>query len=42
MFTVRFSNRGGQLLMEEKERKRIARRLPKIEGDLQQLIQRSV
>ena len=28
--------------MEEKERKKIARRLPKVESDLQQLIQRSV
>ncbi|XP_043201275.1 protein regulator of cytokinesis 1-like isoform X1 [Amphibalanus amphitrite] len=37
---ARFSNRGGQLLLEEKERKKIARRLPKVESDLQQLIQR--
>ncbi|XP_037094199.1 protein regulator of cytokinesis 1-like [Pollicipes pollicipes] len=37
---ARYSNRGGQLLLEEKERKKIARRLPKVESDLQQLIQR--
>lgn len=30
----RFSNRGGNLLQEEKERKKIHKQLPKIEEDL--------
>lgn len=34
----RYHNRGGQLLMEEKERKVIQKKLPKIEAELQQLI----
>lgn len=34
----RFYNRGGQLLMEEKERKTIQKKLPKIEEQLQSLI----
>ncbi|XP_017888273.1 protein regulator of cytokinesis 1-like [Ceratina calcarata] len=34
----RFYNRGGQLLMEEKERKKIQKKLPKIEDDLRALI----
>ncbi|EZA54349.1 hypothetical protein DMN91_001634 [Ooceraea biroi] len=34
----RYHNRGGQLLMEEKERKVIQKKLPKIEADLKQLI----
>lgn len=34
----RFHNRGGQLLMEEKERKVIQKKLPKIEAELKQLI----
>ncbi|KZC09252.1 PREDICTED: protein regulator of cytokinesis 1-like [Dufourea novaeangliae] len=35
----RFYNRGGQLLMEEKERKTIQKKLPKIEEQLRTLIQ---
>lgn len=31
----RYHNRGGQLLMEEKERKMIQKKLPKIEAELQ-------
>lgn len=34
----RYHNRGGQLLMEEKERKVIQKKLPKIEAELKQLI----
>lgn len=34
----RFHNRGGQLLMEEKERKVIQKKLPKMEEELKQLI----
>ncbi|KAL6264709.1 hypothetical protein P5V15_004808 [Pogonomyrmex californicus] len=34
----RYHNRGGQLLMEEKERKVIQKKLPKIETELKQLI----
>ncbi|XP_077258927.1 protein regulator of cytokinesis 1 [Temnothorax americanus] len=34
----RYYNRGGQLLMEEKERKVIQKKLPKIEAELRQLI----
>lgn len=34
----RFYNRGGQLLMEEKERKTIQKKLPKIENELRNLI----
>ncbi|CAL7944982.1 unnamed protein product [Xylocopa violacea] len=34
----RFYNRGGQLLMEEKERKTIQKKLPKIEDELKSLI----
>ncbi|XP_053976183.1 protein regulator of cytokinesis 1-like [Hylaeus volcanicus] len=34
----RFYNRGGQLLMEEKERKRIQKQLPKMEEQLKNLI----
>ena len=34
----RFYNRGGQLLMEEKERKTIQKKLPKIEDELRTLI----
>ncbi|XP_011259450.1 protein regulator of cytokinesis 1 [Camponotus floridanus] len=34
----RYHNRGGQLLMEEKERKMIQKKLPKIEAELQRLI----
>jgi len=34
----RYHNRGGQLLMEEKERKIIQKKLPKIEAELKQLI----
>lgn len=34
----RYHNRGGQLLMEEKERKGIQKKLPKIEAELKQLI----
>ncbi|KAK9305352.1 hypothetical protein QLX08_003606 [Tetragonisca angustula] len=34
----RFYNRGGQLLMEEKERKTIQKKLPKIEDELRNLI----
>lgn len=34
----RFHNRGGQLLMEEKERKTIQKKLPKIEDELRSLI----
>ena len=30
----RFGNRGGNLLQEEKERKKISKQLPKIESDL--------
>lgn len=35
----RFNNRGGQLLREEKERKQIAHKLPKIEQELRELVQ---
>uniref|UniRef100_A0A1A9ZCE6 Protein regulator of cytokinesis 1 n=1 Tax=Glossina pallidipes TaxID=7398 RepID=A0A1A9ZCE6_GLOPL len=35
----RYNNRGGQLLKEEKERKTIATKLPKIEQQIQQLVQ---
>ncbi|XP_059618682.1 protein regulator of cytokinesis 1-like [Phlebotomus argentipes] len=35
----RFNNRGGQLLREEKERKTIASKLPKIEAQLTELVQ---
>ncbi|XP_072762475.1 protein regulator of cytokinesis 1 [Anoplolepis gracilipes] len=35
----RYHNRGGQLLMEEKERKVIRKKLPKIEAELQRLVQ---
>lgn len=34
----RFNNRGGQLLREEKERKTIAHKLPKIEQELRELV----
>ncbi|XP_012225702.1 protein regulator of cytokinesis 1-like [Linepithema humile] len=34
----RYHNRGGQLLMEERERKMIQKKLPKIEAELKQLI----
>lgn len=34
----RFHNRGGQLLMEEKERKVIQKKLPKLEEELNQLV----
>lgn len=34
----RYHNRGGQLLMEEKERKAIQKKIPKIEAELKQLI----
>ncbi|XP_029671592.1 protein regulator of cytokinesis 1-like [Formica exsecta] len=34
----RYHNRGGQLLMEEKERKVIQKKLPKIETELQRLV----
>lgn len=34
----RFNNRGGQLLKEEKERKTIATKLPKIETRLSELV----
>ncbi|XP_012229224.2 protein regulator of cytokinesis 1-like isoform X1 [Linepithema humile] len=34
----RYHNRGGQLLMEERERKTIQKKLPKIEEELRQLI----
>lgn len=34
----RYNNRGGQLLKEEKERKMIANKLPKIEAQLLQLV----
>ncbi|XP_072762217.1 protein regulator of cytokinesis 1-like [Anoplolepis gracilipes] len=34
----RYHNRGGQLLMEEKERKVIRKKLPKIEAELQRLV----
>jgi len=34
----RYHNRGGQLLMEEKERKMIQKKLPKIEAELKELI----
>lgn len=34
----RYNNRGGQLLKEEKERKMISNKLPKIEGQLKQLV----
>lgn len=36
----RFKNRGGQLLREEKERKTIASKLPKIEQELVALVQK--
>ncbi|KAL9885051.1 protein regulator of cytokinesis 1-like [Glossina fuscipes fuscipes] len=35
----RYNNRGGQLLKEEKERKTIATKLPKIEQQIQQFVQ---
>lgn len=35
----RFNNRGGQLLKEEKERKTISSKLPKIEKELKELVQ---
>ncbi|XP_011877300.1 PREDICTED: protein regulator of cytokinesis 1-like isoform X2 [Vollenhovia emeryi] len=35
----RYHNRGGKLLMEEKERKAIQKKLPKIEAELRQLLQ---
>lgn len=34
----RYHNRGGQLLMEERERKTIQKKLPKIEAELKQLV----
>lgn len=34
----RYNNRGGQLLKEEKERKMISTKLPKIEDQLRQLV----
>ncbi|XP_055679225.1 protein regulator of cytokinesis 1-like [Lutzomyia longipalpis] len=36
----RFNNRGGQLLREEKERKKVASKLPKIEAQLVELVQK--
>lgn len=34
----RYNNRGGQLLKEERERKTIANKLPKIEAELTELV----